>query len=195
MRCSNEIGVAGRLGSGLVAVGTRAPIGLDLPAALGGFGLLAVDRRSALIAVFFVAFFRLVPVFLRAALPPVRFLRMSLALLLTFFLVVLVAIAASVTLFLQSLPNDRISQQHSRGCLRTLRFPSILKAPTISVSFLEHLKNAGARAISCEESHPRDTFFCVTSNFCRTIPIVDGQPADQQSPGLGPDIASGEYRT
>src|SRR5215469_8707484 len=98
MRCSNEIGVAGRLGSGLVAVGTRAPIGLDLPAGLGGFALLAVDRRGALIAVFFVAFFRLVPVFLRAAFPPVRFLRMPflrmpLVLLLTFFLAVLVAIA------------------------------------------------------------------------------------------------------
>src|SRR5262249_58889547 len=57
MRCSNEIGVAGRLGNGLVAVGARAPIGLDLPAGLGGFSLLAVDPRGGLFAGFFFFLF------------------------------------------------------------------------------------------------------------------------------------------
>jgi hypothetical protein len=114
MRCSDEIGVAGRLGGGLVAAGARARVGLGLLAVLAGFALLAVDRRVGLFAVLFAVFFRVVAVFPRAALPTVRFLRVALALPLTFFLAFLVAIATSLThfkIFARTLPNDRIAQR------------------------------------------------------------------------------------
>ncbi|MGA8695726.1 MAG: hypothetical protein WB689_18160 [Xanthobacteraceae bacterium] len=95
MRCSDEIGVAGRLGGGLIASEARARTGLGLPVVAGGL-FLAVGRRAG----FFASFFRIVPVFPCVALLTVRFLRLALALVLplalalplTFFFV---AIAAS----------------------------------------------------------------------------------------------------
>jgi len=117
MRCSDEIGVAGRLGGGLVASEGLAPIGLGLPAVvLEDFVLLAVDRRRAFFTVRFGALFRLVLVFLRAALPTVRFLRVGflrvgLALLLTFFLVFLVAIATSLPLTEIAFSSDRCAKK------------------------------------------------------------------------------------
>ena len=94
MRCSDEIGVAGRARGGFVASGDGARTGLGLPAVVGGRAFFAVGRRAA----FFAAFFRVVRVFPRVALLAVRFLRVALvlplafALPLTFFFV---AIAAS----------------------------------------------------------------------------------------------------
>ncbi len=95
MRCSDEVGAAGRAGDGLAAAGLRAPIGFGL-AAVFGLALLAVDRRAG----FFALFFRSVPVFPRAALPTSRFLRFALTLVLPLILALpliflLVAIAAS----------------------------------------------------------------------------------------------------
>ncbi len=91
MRCSDETGVAGRAGDGLAATGARAPIGFRL-AAVFGLAFSAVDRRAG----FFARLFRSVPVFLRAALPTVRFLRFALTLVLVLpFTFLLVAIAAS----------------------------------------------------------------------------------------------------
>jgi hypothetical protein len=124
-RCSDEIGVAGRLGGGLVASAGRAPIGLGFPAVvLGDFVFLAVDRRRAFFTVRFGALFRLVLAFLRAALPTVRFLRVGLALLLTFFFVFLVAIATSLPLaeieiFVRSLRKERLSQRPSLSPFET----------------------------------------------------------------------------
>lgn len=94
MRCSDEIGVAGRLGGGLVASEARARAGLGLAAVAGGLAFLAVGRRAG----FFATFFRIAPAFLRVVLLTVRFLRLALilplalALPLAFFFV---AIAAS----------------------------------------------------------------------------------------------------
>jgi hypothetical protein len=94
MRCSDEIGVAGRLGGGWVASEARARAGLGLAAVAGGLAFLAVGRRAG----FFATFFRIAPAVLRVVLLTVRFLRLALvlplalALPLAFFFV---AIAAS----------------------------------------------------------------------------------------------------
>jgi hypothetical protein len=102
MRCS-ETGVAGRLGGGFAAAGARAPIGLGLAVVLRAFALLAGDRSGAPFAPFaaflrVVTVLRVVPALLRAALPTGGFLRVVLALPLTFFFVFLFAIGVSLAL-------------------------------------------------------------------------------------------------
>src|SRR5690242_14493559 len=60
------------------------------------FALLALDRSRAPFATPFAGLLRVVPAFLRAALPSAGFLRIVLALPLTFFFVVLFAIGVSL---------------------------------------------------------------------------------------------------